>query len=194
MNIRAATTARRLLQLAAILILTACALPGLQAQPSCLGPAAAATNVDIVIGAGGLPEFDSRIFCLGEDPTINPKNGNICLDINKKPDLRFNLKGPGANAWQFVEIQLSGDGESWPGELPLGAYSDFEFGSDAALQTGKPHAQIAGVNGGKGNQMKVRNNNCHEFEVYYRILLKQPGATDVYYYLHPMMDNRGSNN
>lgn len=188
MNIRAATTARRLLQLVVILILTACALPGVQAQNSCLGPGNAPTNVNIVIGANGLPEFDNRIFCAEENPASNPRNGNICLDVGQKPVLKFHLTGPGSNAWQFVELQLSGDNQNWPGELPLGAYSDFEFASDAALQTGKPHVTINGA------QMEVRNNNCHEFKVWYRILMRKPGTTDFFYYLHPIMDNRGSNN
>ena len=193
MNIRAATTARRLLQLAVILILTACALPAVQAQPqipACLGNAAAATDVNIVIN-NDLPKFNNKIPCsLGQGPQ---GDGDICLDINKKPDLKFNITGPNNPKWKFVEIQLSGDGENWPGELPLGAYSDFEFGSDAALQVGKPYARISGPDDKPGNLMQVRNNNCHQFQVYYRILLKNT-VTNEYYYLHPIMDNRGSNN
>ena len=141
------------------------------------------------------PKIDNRIFCFDEDqtdPSIDKKNGNICLDIYKKPDLRFHLTGPGSNQWEFVGIQLSGDNQDWPGKLPLGTYSDFQFGSDAALQAGKPHVNINGA------QMHVPNNNCHAFKVYYRVLLRRPAqqdnVPDDYYYLHPMMDNRGSNN
>jgi len=155
---------------------------------SCLHPGSqAATQIDIVINSvTNLPEFENTIDCVGGSGNTS-QPGNVCLDIGKRPDLKFHLKGPGANDWEFVDFQLSGNGNDWPGTLPLGVYSDFQFDSDNGLQTGRPYVTI------NGNNMSVQNNNCHEFDVYYRITLKKDGVPPIWYRIHPLIQNRGTN-
>ena len=156
------------------------------AQPSCLTPGSAAKKINVKIDAvTQLPYFFDKIDCVS--PPVHPGMGSVCLDVNVKPDLKFMLTGAGAADWEFVEFQLSGDGVNWPGTLPPGAYSDFQFDSDAGLQIGKPFVKIVGAT------MKVQNNNCHEFLVYYRIVLKNNAVPPLFIRLHPVMDNRGEN-
>ena len=152
----------------------------------CLTPGSASTQIDVKIdGMTNLPIFDNNINCGSGPQHVDP--GSICLDVNVKPDMKFKLTGAGSSDWEFVEFQLSGDGVNWPGTLPLGAYSDFQFDSDAGLQTGKPAVKIVGT------LMKVQNNNCHEFLVNYRIVLKNNDTPPLFVRLHPVMDNRGTN-
>jgi len=154
---------------------------------SCLSPGSAAKQIRVKIDVDtNLPYFDNKIDCASGP--VHPNAGSICLDINVKPDMKFLLTGPGASDWDFVEFQLSGNGLDWPGTLPLGVYSDFQFDSDAALQTGKPYVKISSAT------MHVQNNNCHEFLVEYRIVLKNDDEPPLFVRLHPVMDNRGTNN
>lgn len=154
---------------------------------SCLSPGSAAKQINVKIDSvTNLPYFDNKIDCASG--TVHPDPGSICLDVNVKPDMRFMLTGKGASDWEFVEFQLSGDGVDWPGTLPAGVYSDFQFDSDAALLTGKPYVKIVGAT------MHVQNNNCHEFQVKYRITLKNDDDPPLFVRLHPVMDNRGTNN
>jgi len=153
-----------------------------QAKPACLSPGSAAKHIDINVFSGSEPEFAAANACPGN---ASAKDGDICMAINEKPDVRFIKQGADKSDWEFVDFQLSSDGESWPGNLPVGAYSDFEFGSDDALLTGRPYFSIS------GNSMLVQNNNCHEFTVHYRITLKNTTTNEVIR-LHPVMDNTGT--
>lgn len=160
------------------------------AADSCLSPGSAAKQINVRVDiknvdSKGLPYFDNKIDC--SSAPIHPDKGSICLDVNAKPDMRFFLTGPDHTDWEFVEFQLSGDGVNWPGTLPHGVYSDFQFDSDAGLQTGKPFVKMAGFT------MHVQNNNCHEFLVNYRIVLKNKDVPPIFVRLHPVMDNRGTN-
>jgi hypothetical protein len=156
------------------------------AGDSCLSPGSAAKQINVKIDSEtDLPYFDNKIDC-GSGPAY-PGAGSICLDVNVKPDMKFMLTGPGASDWEFVEFQLSGDGVNWPGTLPPGVYSDFQFDSDTGLQTGKPNVKKVGAT------MHVQNNNCHEFLVNYRIVLKNEDVPPLFVRLHPVMDNRGTN-
>lgn len=153
-------------------------------KPACLSPGNKAFHVDIVLDDNDEPAFDTTFQCA--NPT-NPQSGkgDVCIGINDRPDLQFKLLGGANTGWKFVELELSGDGESWPGVLPPGAYSDFEFGSDAALLTGKPHVSINGAT------MHVQNNNCHEFTVHYRVVLENK-ETGAIFRMHPILVNRGT--
>ncbi len=154
-----------------------------QVPPSCLSPGAAAKFIDIDIAAGADPVFAAANSCPG---SADAKDGDICISVNEKPDIRFIKQGADKAKWEFIDFQLSDDGVSWPGVLPAGAYSDFQFGSDTALNTGRPFYKI------NGNSMLVQNNNCHEFKVNYRVTLKKT-ATGKVIRLHPVMDNKGTN-
>jgi len=152
------------------------------AKPACLSPGAASKHIDINIYAGSDPVWASDNKCPGNAAA---KDGDICMSINEKPDIKFILKGADKGDWEFIDFQLSADGITWPGTLPVGAYSDFEFGSDAALNTGKPYFSLSGPS------MHVQNNNCHEFTVYYRVTLKETSSGKVVR-LHPVMKNTGT--
>lgn len=151
-------------------------------KPECLTPGNAAKHIDIVIEADSEPKFAGGNACPGK---ADAKAGDICMSINEKPDIKFTKTGDDKDKWEFVDFQLSGNGEDWPGDLPIGVYSDFEFGSDVALQTGRPHKNV------NGYFMHVQNNNCHEFTVHYRVTL-QNSATGEVVRLHPIMDNTGT--
>lgn len=167
--------------------LSACASaqpPAAMTSPaSCLSASPAPTIVKVKVD-GGLPEFEDEAVCAVDPLPGSPSPGRVCVDINKRPDLRFVLNGPDATKWKFRGIQLSADGVSWGGALPLGAYSDFDFASDAALLAGTPHATIT------GNTMHVKNNNCHEFTVHYRVILENDKGEVIR--LHPIIVNRGT--
>lgn len=156
-------------------------------KPACLTPGNAAKHIDIVIEADSEPKFAAGSnLCPSNSPHKDP--GDICMSINEKPDIKFTKKGADKDKWEFVDIQLSAEKDKWPwvGALPIGVYSDFEFGSDTALQTGKPYWSKQG-----DYSMHVQNNNCHEFTVYYRLTLKN-SDTDKIVRLHPVMDNTGT--
>jgi hypothetical protein len=151
-------------------------------KPDCLVPGKAAKHIDILVDANSQPKFAGGNACPGK---AGAKDGDICMSINEKPDIKFTKTGDDKDKWEFVEFQLSGNGVDWPGVLPAGVYSDFEFGSDTALQTGRPYWTV------NGHYMHVQNNNCHEFTVHYRLILKN-GTTDEVVVLHPVMDNTGT--
>jgi hypothetical protein len=150
-------------------------------KPRCLIPGSAAKHINISVNADGKPEFDNFV-CPG-GPHNNP--GDICNGLNERPDIKFILTGPDARSWQFVDFQLSGNGLDWPGELPKGAYSDFEFGTDEALNEGRPFWSVT------RNSMHVQNNNCHQFTVHYKLILENP-ETGERRIVDPIMDNTGS--
>jgi hypothetical protein len=166
------------------LFFTLCCLSSTSAlaAPPCLTPGAAAKFIDIEIGAGLDPVFTFVNACPGS-PGVK---GAICNSINEKPDVRFIKKGTDKAKWEFIDFQLSSDDVNWPGVLPAGVYSDFQFGSDPRLMTGRPEYKLA------GNSMLVQNNNCHEFTVYYRVVLRHVTSNKVVR-LHPVFDNKGTN-
>ncbi len=167
------------------LIITLCCLTSTSALAahSCLTPGAAAKFIEIEIGSGLDPVFASGNACPGNPGATD---GDICISINEKPDVRFVKKGTDMAKWEFIDFQLSSDNVNWPGVLPAGAYSDFQFGSDPGLITGRPVYRL------QGNSMLVQNNNCHEFKVYYRVVLKHVNTNKVVR-LDPAMDNKGTN-
>jgi hypothetical protein len=184
MSIRDQRVSKQLL-VSAILVLGLSGCSALLAQSSCLQPGAAAKHIDIVLDDNDKPEFDNGIKCASDSGS--PPKGNICSEMNEKPDIRFFLKEGAEDVWEFVGMQLGQDGTNWPGNLPLGAYSDFDFDSDVALLTGWPHVTKA------GNNMHVQNNNCHEFTVHYRVILRNKENPLDIFRLHPVVDNRGHN-
>jgi hypothetical protein len=151
-------------------------------KPACLMPGSAAKHIEIVVDADSKPEFAGGNACPGK---AEAKAGDICMSINEKPDIKFTKTGEDKDQWEFIDFQLSGNGEDWPGDLPIGVYSDFEFGSDVSLQTGRPYKKV------NGDFMHVQNNNCHEFTVHYRLTLQNSTTSEVVR-LHPVMDNTGS--
>jgi len=166
------------------LIITLCCLTSTSALAahSCLTPGSAAKFIKIDIAEDADPVFADGNLCPG---SADPKDGDICIDINEKPDIRFVKKGHDKGKWEFIDFQLSSNKVIWPGVLPAGAYSDFQFGSDLGLITGRPVYRI------QGESMLVQNNNCHEFTVYYRVVLKHVNTNKVVR-LHPVMDNKGT--
>ena len=168
----------------AILVLGISVSTSALAQSGCLQPGAAAKQIDIALYGTNLV-FENKHACAGGKGA--PNNGDVCMNINEKSDLRFLLKANASQDWKIIGFQLSDDGISWPGTLPLGAYSDFQFDSDTGLLTGTPYVEI----NPNGNQMTVQNNNCHEFEVHYRVSLENKNNGEIVR-LHPVIKNRGT--
>jgi len=135
-------------------------------------------NVDV-------PEDGSPDFANNACPK-NPEKGNVCNSLNVKPDFKFRLTGPDAEKWKFVRIELGENANAWPGTLPIGVYSDFEFDSDEGLLTGRPTVNLIADD----RQMKVQNNNCHNFTVHYRLVLIN--SDGEYIRLHPVIENEGT--
>ena len=163
---------------------------GQAAKPGCLSPTAAATKIEIEV-IDDFPKFkaNERKTCPDEN-SADVDDGYFCFDINKKSNMKFHITKPpsptDSTDWAFVGIQLSGNGADWPGQLPLGAYVDYEFGTENNLNNGTPFAVINGAD----NMMTVSNNNCHEFTVYYRLVFKNTAGD--FFRLHPVARNRGT--
>ena len=119
-------------------------------------------------------------------PTPTRANGDICVEKNGKPLLVFRLEGRNAKGWELVRFELGQNDSSWPGDLPDGAFSDFEFDTDAGLRAGHPYVKL----NSKKNKMEVKNNNCHKFIVHYRVVLKNMDGQEQT--LHPILDNKGT--
>lgn len=158
---------------------------GAMAQ-SCNEPPRNPQNVRVEI-IDGAPAFTNK-FC--SDASSQP--GDLCNEIDDRPRIVFKLQGNGANRWEFVRMELSADDVNWTNPvLPAGAYLDFEFSedpSDPDRLRGWPAVSI----NGSGRQMTARNFNCHEFEVFYRLLLEDDAGNQVY--LHPRVRNKGRTN
>ena len=159
------------------------------AQPSCLTPGGGVTPINVEVDASNAIAIASKKLCLGQ-VAANHSNGYFCVELNTQSKLKFHLThDPAATkAFKFIGFQLSVDGVQWPSTLPLGAYSDFEFGTQKALANAKPYAKINGA----GNMMDIQNKNCHFYRVYYRLILQDTASDDVVY-VHPAIDNRGTN-
>lgn len=146
-----------------------------------------------VTGAGAPQEIIVEVTGAGADPAFKNDfcgaakgKGSVCNGLNQKPDFKFKLEDASDEDWKFVRLELSGDGTNWPGTLPPGAYSDFLFDSDDGLLTGRPSVDVIA----DGAQMKVQNNNCHAFTVYYRVVMKNGAGKFVR--LHPVIENGGT--
>lgn len=159
--------------------------PFVLAQNSCANNSSrAAKTVEINVDINGIPTFADHA-CASRGS--NAKKGDICSIKNERPVIKFKFDGDNTTGWEFVRIELSGDNTSWPGQLPAGAFSDFEFDTDAGLKAGTPYVKLRWG----GRTMEVRNNNCHEFEVHYRLILKNPAGVEKE--LHPVIENKGTN-
>lgn len=164
-----------------LLISVAVAVPG-HAQ-SCSEPPRNPQNVGLEI-VNGQPAFTNR-FC--NEPGSQP--GDLCNEIGARPRMVFKLQGQDANRWRFVRMELSLDGQSWSNpSLPAGAYEDLGFSSDPGDPDRIRGWPPASINGG-GRQMTVRNDNCHEFDIHYRLLLESESGDKVY--VHPRLRNGG---
>ncbi len=152
------------------------------AANACVTSAGGAQQIDVNVLEDGIPEFEND-FCPGK--AVKNK-GDVCNALNKKPDFKFKLKGPDKDKWEFVRIELGENATTWPGTLPIGAYSDFEFDSDVGLLSGRPAITL----NGNASQMSVRNNNCHNFTVHYRLVLIN--SDGEYIRLHPVIENEGT--
>jgi len=154
-----------------------------QAQ-SCNEPPRNPQNVVINV-VDGQPEFSNK-FCdeAGSAP------GDLCNAIGSRPRMVFKLQGNGANRWEFVRMELSADGTSWNQPvLPQGAYDDLGFSTDPNNQDRRNGWPQATFNGNK-RQMTVRNDNCHEFDIHYRLVLRNNDGSEVF--LHPRIRNGGT--
>jgi hypothetical protein len=158
-----------------------------QPKPVCLSPAAAATQIDVEMTATGYPQIKpgSKKNC-PDQPASYGADGYFCVDINKQSNMRFHLTNTAATNWKFIGFQLSEGGTEWPGQLPVGVYSDFEFGTENAINNGTPYVKINAA----GNMMTVDNNNCHDFTVHYRLIFEN--AAGDFFRLHPVARNRGT--
>lgn len=167
--------------LAAVLLPT---LLGTQASfaQSCAEPPRNPQNVRVEI-VGGEPRFSNR-FCPG-----NSAPGDLCNALGERPEMVFKLQGQGANQWRFVRMELSVDGNDWINPaLPEGAYVDLGFSdnpNDPDRVRGWPPVRL----NGSGNQMTVRNDNCHAFDIHYRLLLRHRDGSERH--LHPRLKNGG---
>lgn len=166
-----------------VLLLGGCAIQKYSRPLSCPHSGSADKHITIVVNDEDKPEFKDN-HCPPSGPYNKP--GDICNGLNIKPDIRFILTGGNASTWEFVDFRLSEDGENWPGNLPLGVASDFQFASTADLKAGRPEWTVT------GNTMHIENNNCFEFTVYYRLLLENP-ATGERRLVDPIIDNTGNN-
>ena len=159
--------------------------PFVLAQNSCAGNSGrAAKIVQIEVDDSGNPFFSDHA-CASRGN--NAKKGDICSAKNEKPVLKFKLEGSNARDWELVRLELSENGTSWPGNLPAGAVSDFEFDSTAGLNAGTPFVKLSWSK----KTMEVKNNNCHDFEVHYQVVLKDPAGDEQK--LHPVIENKGTN-
>lgn len=155
--------------------------PAWAAKP-CVTGGASAKVINVEVPEGGLPEF------VDDECGGMKGKGAVCNDINQaKPNMRFKLDDKSVDGWEFVRVELSGDGTTWPGTLPLGVYSDFTFDSDEGLYSGQPAVEFIGM--GK-DDIRVDNNNCHNFTVHYRLVLKNSDGN--FYRLHPVIENGGT--
>jgi len=98
----------------------------------------------------------------------------------------FQLEGDNIKDWKLVRMELGENDSNWPGNLPAGAFSDFEFDTDKGLKAGHPFVKL----NRKKTRMQVKNNNCHEFVVHYRLVLEDPQGNEQM--LHPIIDNKGT--
>ena len=159
------------------------ALAGPALAQSCNEPPRNAQNVSLGI-VNGVPDFTNK-FC--SEPGSQP--GDLCNGIGDRPRMVFKLQGQGANQWRFVRMELSVDGASWSNpRLPSGVYEDLGFSSDPNDPNrvrGWPPVSI----NGSGRQMTVRNDNCHAFDIHYRLLLESTSGEQVY--AHPRLRNGG---
>ncbi len=156
--------------------------PMVFAANDCLSSGRASKPVHIRIDANAKPFFHDHA-CKSKP---NSRKGDICSTKREKPVLKFMLEGQRARDWELVRLELGQNDSSWPGNLPAGAFSDFEFDTDAGLKAGHPYVVL----NPKKNEMKVKNNNCHAFEVHYRVVLKDPAGNEQT--LHPIIDNKGT--
>jgi len=117
---------------------------------------------------------------------VRSAKGDICVEKKGKPLLEFQLDGRNAKGWELVRFELGQNDSNWPGDLPDGAISDFEFDTDAGLRAGHPYVKL----NGKKDKMQVKNNNCHKFVVHYRVVLKDRDGVEQT--LHPILDNKGT--
>jgi hypothetical protein len=150
---------------------------------SCNEPPRNAQNVGLEI-VNGQPAFTNR-FC--NEPGSQP--GDLCNEIGDRPRMVFRLQGQGANQWRFIRMELSADGQNWSNPLlPAGVYEDLGFSDDPGDPDRVRGWPPVSVNGG-GRQMEVRNDNCHQFDVHYRLLLESTSGEQVY--AHPRLRNSG---
>ena len=149
----------------------------------CTSPPRNAQNVAVEV-VDDTPSFINR-FCTGP----GSRNGDLCNAAGARPEMVFRLQGAGAATWAFVRMELSADGSNWSSpNLPAGAYDDLGFSSDPSdpdRVRGWPPVSLSG----NGRQMTVQNDNCHAFEVHYRLLLRSDDGREVY--LHPRLENGG---
>ncbi len=150
---------------------------------SCNEPPRNPQNVGLEV-VNGQPAFTNR-FC--NEPGSRP--GDLCNEIGDRPRMVFMLQGQGANEWRFIRMELSADGQNWSNPpLPAGVYEDLGFSSDPAdpdRVRGWPPVSL----NGSGRQMTVRNDNCHAFDIHYRLLLESSSGEQVY--AHPRLRNGG---
>jgi hypothetical protein len=150
---------------------------------SCSEPPRNPQNVRVEI-VDGEPVFTNH-FC----PSANGAPGDLCNAFGDRPRMVFKLQGPGSNPWRFLRMELSADGTDWNNpSLPDGVYEDLGFSSDPGdgdRVRGWPPVSL----NGSGKQMTVRNDNCFEFDVYYRLILEHEDGRQVP--LHPRLRNRG---
>ncbi|MEE4175090.1 MAG: hypothetical protein V2I57_12630 [Xanthomonadales bacterium] len=177
------TTLIRTTLTAALTVFLGFALAGPALAQSCNEPPRNPQNVSLGI-VNGAPDFTNK-FC--NEPGSRP--GDLCNEIGDRPRMVFKLQGEGVNDWRFVRMELSVDGANWSNpRLPAGAYDDLGFSSDPGdpdRVRGWPPVSI----NGSGRQMTVRNDNCHEFDIHYRLLLENRSGEQVY--AHPRLRNRG---
>ena len=168
---------------AALTLMLGAAAAGPGYAQSCSEPPRNPQNVGLEV-VNGQPVFTNR-FC--NDPGSRP--GDLCNEIGDRPRMVFKLQGQGANQWRFVRMELSVDGSNWSNPaLPAGVYDDLGFSgdpNDPDRVRGWPPVSI----NGSGRQMEVRNDNCHEFDIHYRLLLESTSGEQVY--AHPRLRNGG---
>jgi len=148
----------------------------------CMSNSRAAHTVYISLDSSGDPQFDDHVC----PSAASPKAGDICVADKVRAILKFRFARNSADDWEFVRIELGEDDTNWPGTLPAGVYSDFEFDTDAGLAAGHPYVDLSR----NKRVMEIRNNNCHQFGVHYRVILKDPEGNE--HPLHPIMDNKGT--
>lgn len=150
---------------------------------SCNEPPRNPQNVVINI-VDGEPQFSNK-FC----SESGSQAGDLCNAMGARPRMVFKLQGNGANQWEFVRMELTADESNWNNPvLPQGAYDDLGFSSDPGNPDRIKGWPPVSLNGSK-RQMTVRNDNCHEFEVFYRLLVRHRDGTERY--LHPRIRNGG---
>lgn len=150
---------------------------------ACNEPPRNPQNVALEI-VDGQPAFTNK-FC----NAAGSRPGDLCNEIGDRPRIVFKLQGNGASQWFLVRMELSADGNDWTDPvLPDGAYEDLGFSNnpvDPDRVRGWPPVRL----NGSGRQMTVRNDNCHAFDIHYRLLLRHRNGDEVH--VHPRLRNGG---